>query len=502
MHTRFAHPPDDEAAGHVRARPDTVLVEERYRVRQEISRNPDVSLESGAAGKVEISLPYDGHRYFTRDALADLPHRTDHRSERNAPAGIGVEPTRLRIGHLLVADHRGTDLARTTGRSGRTIALPLLIPSPPEGAEPTADRLRFRQEITYHPDPGRPKLVPVQLQVEVNDPGTAKAPAPEEDWAGPGEDMTFRPYLELEIRVWVNLPGRKGWTPPPPVIRRINLSLPSGSGLALSSAEVLIGDQTTEAGTVQLDPDDGGVEWFDVPTVRATAQKVEGVETFVSPQMFLRIHQPGELFSEPELLVRAHVETDEILLSGSLVRLFDARGQRVRGPNNPLTVRSSVHVTASVVLDDAFAKRMFNLVHTFHFDEVVPGSGRLADIKTALTDLRFEVEDPVSIGTPPDKSKKAGKLDRSRQSVDLITARRGEDEDAVELMLLVVGSHQETQRRSQHPGGRRFTSTLPTGDLTLIVHGRAPRDSRQLVHDVNALQLQLRERFRRMKAQR
>ena len=59
-----------------------------------------------------------------------------------------------------------------------------------------------------------------------------------------------------------------------------------------------------------------------------------------------------------------------------------------------------------------------------------------------------------------------------------------------------------TERQSQHPGGRRFTSKLETGDMTLVVYGAAPRDARELVHDVNALQLGLRERFRRMKAQR
>jgi hypothetical protein len=43
---------------------------------------------------------------------------------------------------------------------------------------------------------------------------------------------------------------------------------------------------------------------------------------------------------------------------------------------------------------------------------------------------------------------------------------------------------------------------LDTGDLTLVVFGEAPRDSSPLVHEVNALQMGLRDRFRRMKAQR
>ena len=52
-----------------RVRPKTVLVEERYAVRQEISRNPDTALEDGASASIKIEVPYDGHHYVTRASL-------------------------------------------------------------------------------------------------------------------------------------------------------------------------------------------------------------------------------------------------------------------------------------------------------------------------------------------------------------------------------------------------------------------------------------------------
>jgi hypothetical protein len=116
------------------------------------------------------------------------------------------------------------------------------------------------------------------------------------------------------------------------------------------------------------------------------------------------------------------------------------------------------------------------------------------DICSALTDLRFDKVESESVPTK--------KQSRSQALIAQITASRGEDQDAIRLTVFVLGRHQRTQRQSQHPGGRRFTSKLETGDLTLVVFGEAPRDSRQLVHEVNALQVQLRDRFRRMKAQR
>ncbi len=501
---------DDEPVPLARARPAKVLVEEKYRVRQEISRNPDVSLEPGAVGTIAIEVPYDGQRHVTRTTLADVRRAVGHRSPAPPPggAGAGTPVAEVQIGHLVVAEHQDTDLATTTAHAGRTMALPLRIPvrsAEFNHEDPlVADSYRFRHEITYHPRDGRPKLVPVQLHVDVDDPGSVSVPRLEDAVVESQQYMTFRTYLELTIQVQVDIPGRKGWTPPSPMIRRVNLSLPSGSGLALSSVEITLGS-TSESGeaddgeegehlVIQLNPDEGGLEWFDIPTKLAKEQKSDGPRMFLSPLMQVRIHQPGELFSEHELLVRTDVETTDVLLSGALVRLFDARGQRLRGPRDPLTVRSSVTAEATVVLDDAFAKRTFAPQQSFHFDEVIPGPARVQDICSALTDLRFDKVESESVQTK--------KQSRSQALIAQITASRGEDHDAIRLTVFVLGRHQRTQRQSQHPGGRRFTSKLETGDLTLVVFGEAPRDSRQLVHEVNALQVNLRDRFRRMKAQR
>jgi hypothetical protein len=124
---------------------------------------------------------------------------------------------------------------------------------------------------------------------------------------------------------------------------------------------------------------------------------------------------------------------------------------------------------------------------------VIPDSTRVEDIKLALRDLQFVVE-PV----PIEKMKAA----KSQTLIAFLRAKRGDPDDATELWLLVWGRQQRTERRSEHPGGRRFTSKLDTGDLMLVVYGSVPRDSRDLVHDVNALQVGLRDQFRRVQAQR
>lgn len=506
--------PDETGAGAAltaRVKPKSVLVVEEYRVRQEISRNGDFSVDADAIGKIEMKVPYDGHAHLTRAALDDI--RRWAVKNPIPPPGPGdgqtVGVVEAQIGHLVLSDHQDTDLAAVTGRTSRTMAIPLTLPVRTDDLRSieslVADRYMFRQEIQYRVV-DRPRLVPVTLNVDVTDPGSTSVPeinlGLDEAIVKSQEYMTFASYLELRVRVDVALPGRKGQVPRAPVVRRVSLSLPSGLTLALSSVEVELANDGCGATAewkggrplIQQNPDDAAIEWHDIMTHGAEGQKPDPPFIFHSPSMRVRIHQPGELFREPELVVHALVETDDVLLSGAQVRLFDARGRRLGGLKGPLTVRSSITADATVVLDDAFARRTFHPQLSFHFDEVIPGNPRVQDIQSALMDLRFDV-DPVPL--PGDT-----RMSKSQSLVAYLMARRGDDEDAIRLHLFVLGRQHRTQRQSRHPGGRRYTSKLDTGDLTLVVFGEAPRDSSPVVHEVNALQMGLRDRFRRMKAQR
>lgn len=480
-----------------RARPETVLVEETYRVRQEVSRNPDVTLEQGASGVIRVDLPYDGHRHVTRTTLADIEQWAARNPPPSGEDQVGNNVTEGRIGHLVVSGHQDTDLADVTECTGRTIAIPVNVPlrSPEmrDGRALLADRFTFRREIGYALAAGRPKVIPVWLHVSVIDPGsiTVQEIQPDHAVAQSEEYMSFRTYLELRIQVQVDMHNRKDWDPPEPVVRRMSLSLPSDLTLALSAVEVADW-RARRSRLVHQNIADGALEWYDVPLERVDLPK-EDSRTYLSPLMIVRINQPGELFREPELVVRADVETDGILLSGADARLFDTCGARVRGRHNPLTVRSKVTAEATVVLDDAFARRIMRPQQKFHFDEVIPGHARVHDVVAALVDLRFEVVKEEG------SDKKITKLPTY---IAAIEAKRGDPDDAMRLYIYVTGRRHRTERQSQHPGGRRYTSKLETGDMTLVVYGAAPRDSRQLIHDVNALQLGLRERFRRMRAQR
>ena len=282
-----------------RVRPKTVLVEERYAVRQEVSRNPDSALENGASGTIRIEVPYDGHHYVTRAALDDARRwLADH------PHPSTVQG---RIGHLVVTGHRDTDLENVTGQAGRTVALPLRMPFRSEelpcDTALAADRFTFRQEICYQPAPGRPKVVPVKLDIEVDDPGTISGQqihADGDDISNWQQPVAFHRYLELDIQVRVYIAGRKGWNPPSPCVRRMRLSPPPGLSLALSAVQVAYRKSPKsedEPRLVHQDAAGTGLEWFDIPTTLVAVPKDDSPRHYHTPRMRVRIHQPGELFS-------------------------------------------------------------------------------------------------------------------------------------------------------------------------------------------------------------
>ncbi|MGH4015420.1 MAG: hypothetical protein ACRDSL_16140 [Pseudonocardiaceae bacterium] len=206
----------------------------------------------------------------------------------------------------------------------------------------------------------------------------------------------------------------------------------------------------------------------------------------------MTIAQPGELFTQPALVIEVEVAAPGELLSGMDARLFDAQGQRYRGGRrNPLTIRSIITTRCTLVLRDAFARRRLSPYQSFQFNEIIPDDLRIADIATALGDQRFEVE---QVNLARVKSK--------RGLLHFLFAKRTEGPDTMALLVFVHGHRHATERRSQQPGGHRYTSTLDSGDLGIIVSGWVHRDTRDLIHEINELQLALRDRFRRLKAPR
>lgn len=487
----------DGDAVFARARPESVEIEEMFGFEQEISRNPSLTRSPHhPTGRITISLPYDGDQCFTRDALRDV----EQHLKRHGPPNGEVEAL---IGHLILANYQHTNLAdpKLLTRSGHHGVVPLRLPvrSADIGGSQdlVSDCHEYHYEVSYAPAADQPTLFPIKLGVDLQDPDSPDVPeiprrSDDEELGSVAkkimEYVGFQSMLRFALTVRVTLPARRGPAPQAPIVRRVSVKLPPITSLAPSSLQLKVDG---EAESVQHNPTNRSLEWFDVTTTQDRDAGEDEPWSFHSPLMMMTITQPGELFTERDLPIEVEVEAPGELLSGMDARLFDACGRRYRRDGkNPLAIRSIITTRCKLVLRDAFARRRLSPYQSFHFDEVIPHDLRIADIVTALRDQRFEVERVPSAEVSNKESRRY-----------VLFADRTEGPDRMALLVVVHGRRHTTQRRSRQPGGR-YTSTFASGDLGIIVYGWAHRDTRDLIHEINHLQSTLRDRFRRLKAPR
>lgn len=487
-----------DATAFARARPESIVVEECFDYEQEISRNPSIGSTDTTTGRIAISLPYDGHEFFTRDAAEDVER---YLNGLNSP----VNQLEALVGHLVFVDYQHTNLSDVFSLDRRLDAFPLRVPVRTTELDSSeallSDEHEYRRELDYLPSRKRLELVPVTLDVELADPDHSDLLTTTEMLRGLMSDdpqleqvadnikrfIGFKPFLQLEITVRVVLPAGTDVGEHAVTVRRVGVGLPTSTSLATSSLELLgVGDAT-----LQHNPHTWNLEWFDVPMTRTAT--VDGQPRhYKSPKMTLLFKEPGELFVRRELVVEADVEVSGELLSGAGIRAFNALGERYPKNRDPLTLRSVLRTRCTVVLRDAFAGRLVSPYQSFHFDEIIPDPLRITDIQAALSDQRFSITQQWSMPTQKGK----------RQLRHFLIAERADGPDTMVLWVFVEGMRHPTQREARQPSGNRYTSKLASGELRMFVRGQVRRDTSNLVHEINELHLALRERFRRLKVHR
>lgn len=474
-------------AVYARAVPDVVRVTEHYEFEQEISRNPSGEWKDDPTGNVEITIPYDGLHHFSAQARADVQESVDG-------PWSGRLPDTVTIGHLMFDNPGGSDIGQVLNLTGGHGAMPIEVPLPDSVDEFGADRLTCAIRHDYRPDRTKLKNRPMDVHVDLLDPDNAGLP---EGNVSASPDRTivesmpsrierhvsFRPYLQLRMQVWLHLPKPPEGVVLQPRVSKVSLDWPtitSLHGLHLSKGTTGF---ENEDSAVWYNPLTRSIEWDDVPMTRSGGQNSD-VHSYCSHAMNLWIKQPGELYAQPSLDGQVEVEIPGYLLSGLDVRLADACGRipADRQPELTTVIRSGLHL----VLDDAFAWRTFSPVQHLYFDEVIPEEERITDITTALSDRGFTIRD---IGYGPNSAERR-----------LLYATKSAGPDEMALWLFIQGRRYDIQREAQMPDGQTFTRVLETGELRVYVGGTLPRNSRELTHEMNALQQKLRARFRSMRA--
>jgi hypothetical protein len=531
---------------YARAQLERAEITEEYFVEQEISKNPWARGGKEPAGRIELSIPYDGYKFFTRLATDDVAYST---GGDPPPAASAV------IGHLLLRDYARTNLREQLNLADRHSSVPIEVPVADGSADHldllTSDRQACVSSYDFEPEP--PVALPARLEINLFDQDsldflqldpfsvnsrTDEGKAQINKIIGKiAQQANFRDELVLHIVVRLTLPAPSGLGPLRPKVARMAIDWPTITSLRTLSLQVGVPSQDGrsvrfEPAPVHYNPVLGCIEWENVKVYRLLeagerpdeemgesraaeryqpeegdrpeAEFAEPDETdepgatktrhYLSAPMLLTIEHPGELYKQDILSVVADTRIPGYLMSGTTARLYDATGYFL---GEPLKLNTRIRSTAELTLDDAFSNRDFSPNYHLFFDEIIPDEMRITDIKTALDDRGFTVEKVWPDHDGADYNSSTGTV------TWLYRAYRKVGPDDMVLWILATGRHYETEReRVMQGGGVTHKTKLQTGELRVFIRGSLRRDSRELTHTMNQLQRTLRERYERVRQRR
>jgi hypothetical protein len=467
---------DPEEAVRARARVKRARIREWYFYKQEISENAVRYQEKAPEGRIELVLPYDGDRYFSRQARCDVDHARRPGSE-------------ALIGYLVLTgfEHANLDGLLDEGPTHGSVPIKARIAGlgGPDDSDPLiADRSACVVSHDYVPDTRHFKVDPADVDARLRDPDDAGFSPPNvaSDFDRKRlqimRQVGFLPELRLHMTVRLVIP-RELAEGARARVRQVFISWPTHT--SLRSLKLIVNGKYHP---LRYNPRRESLEWSDITMAPEADPGAGELRTFSSPEMILVIPQPGELYQEVSLDGQVKIAVNR-LLSGLDARLYDATG-KLRG--HPRVARQSLVSTKfELTLGDAFARRTLSPHQQLHFDEVIPAETRIDDIMMALKNLGFKVQDPW-----PDRGPEKRWL----------FADRAEGPDTLQLVLYVEGKQHKSRRQRTVPGGMTYRTELDSGELRIYVYGWLAGNSRPVVQEMNALREALRERFDRLPARR
>ncbi len=487
---------------YARAVPKSIKLTETYSYEQEISKNHSFKQKEKPSGKIEITVPYDGHDYFKREAYQDVIQQINDDSP-NQPKNKNAI-----IGYLVMKGYDRTDLDNLLLQAKPYGSIPLKIPVINEQIQhEQLCQERHLCILDHSYQPGNPELQPIKIYINVLDDDIFLINLPDPRLLGnldeteaenlgkridrhlyDRSDHPLNGQLILEITVRVVLPIDLHHNLCPKV-KRLSLEWPTIT--SIESLSFCIG-KDYKYDNIRYNPINNSLEWTaDSQNNNALMKKEESTNSdsewqTYTQNMLVWIGQPGELYQQPSLKGEVEVEIPEQLLSGLQVRFYGFHNNQV-GKHNPKLTQLNTRLNTSfeLFLDEAFKKRSCSILQKLQFGNIIPNEDSILIIVNELNYQGFDLKERQLNPTSTDDGKEWRWL---------ISAWRSEGVDTMLLWILIRGKEysieKETDRRTV-----KYDVKDQSGNLIMYLLGQFPRSSHKLIQKINVLQKGLREKF-------
>jgi hypothetical protein len=445
-------------------------------------------------GKIEVVVPYDGEKYFTREHL-DAISRQRRR--------IWKDPKRqVAIGNLAFENYQAANLSEglRLGSEHDTIAfkLPLggdNLPADPELLLQDLHAAKFVHEYS----PKFPSAPPVHMTLRLRDEADLDCVHQQVDqWFPNDHELLDHNECDLDPAVFDFLRRHEGFERSLFIDLQFKLILPAtmlaGAGEAVPKVERVsldwplalapprmsliqnMAEQSEARCDVRYEPEQGQITWGEVALhAQPSTDPEDKALTYQSPLLRLAITQPGELVALEIISGNAQFKFPGVL-SGTKVQFFDATGH---------PMEFSVGYETTVVLDfqmeteDGYQAQCHTPYHYLHFEGVLLNEDRVADVHTILAKLGFAVA--------------SGKVQGSSRMSPrwFVAGCRKLGADDLWIWILLEGRKNYTQRRRDIPGSLSYATNQEIGDLCVRIRGRMQGDYHVLVEQLGEVQASL-----------
>ena len=286
-------------------------------------------------GRIEVDVPYDGHDYFTRQAYHDIKHQLDTETPPATTDAI--------IGHFVLSNHEEyTDLQDVIDmRYGDSVSVHVPVVTDETGNidQLINDKSSCVFAIDYSPK--EPRVVPLQIEMSFFD-EDASSFALEHFSDNMGsllkdrvteqiqrDTLYFRSNIVLAARIFITLPQpmveKLEKDKVSPIISKFSINWPTTASHGLlelrtrGASEQDITTSFPEDGRkapMMYNPETSEVEWSGMPMKAFGMPTTSGVTTYSTKPMYLKIHQPGDLYGVKALTAHVEAQIPGDLLSG------------------------------------------------------------------------------------------------------------------------------------------------------------------------------------------
>ncbi len=515
---------------YARVNPESIKLIETYYYEKYIDSNESLEEKEAPKGKIEVIIPYDGHKYFNQKAIQDVAKQINNNSLK--------EEVKALIGHLAISNYDKTDLENLLSENQKNQSVPLEIPVN-NNILSQIDQLGEDKHlcvIEYNYQPVTPEFKPIYLEIQVLDDYNYLRFSQEDKilWdllkesnskdivnniadniaeqikSGFGvDDDLLKGKLFLEIKVRLALPVDFKLLKLPR-IKRLSIEWPTLTSFQNFELNLIELDNTSKKNRVSplnivYNPLNKSLEWIDqsnddVPRTelkQPNSKNPNAQWQNYEIQMLLGIIQPGELYDKPNLEGEIEVEVPDLLLSGLQARFygFNHKNDSKIGEyqKHATELKSRAIIKFNLNLNEAFKKRIRSTAQEFVFNNILPTEENLRIIKNVLRSQDFSSD---SITLRPSQSQSSNQSNSQTTITKqkwLIYAERSEGIDTMTLWIVIPGEEKKTLVTVR--GRIEYKQEETTGKLTMYLLGKLPRHSDILIQRMNALQRELRKQL-------